>query len=99
MLTPKQKKQVRYLISQNPSVEYQEQLENEEFALKEIAQLSEKISDRLKQKLDGFKLIEDRIALHKWELADSMNKLLQQEADVKTQQNKLQKEIDDLKSK
>lgn len=99
MLTPKQKKQVRYLISQNPSVEYQEQLENEDFAIKEIQKISEKLSERLKQKLESLKLVEDRIILHKNELQDSMNKLLQQEDDVKKQKEKLQKEINDLSSK
>lgn len=99
MLTPKQKKQVRYLISKNPSVEYQEQLESEEFALKEISQAADKMAERLKERLDGLKLVQDRIILHKNEIADSMNRLLQQESDLKKQQDKLQKEIDDLKSK
>ena len=57
MLTPKQKKQLRILISKNPDVEYQEKLDDsEQFALKEIKKFCERESIILKRQVEALQV-------------------------------------------
>ena len=99
MLTPKQKKQVRQLINKNPSVEYQEQLEDEQFALKEIKKFAERELIILKRQLEIVSLTEERLDLQKLEARQALNKLEDQHKDLQKEKDKLQKQIENLSDK
>lgn len=99
MLTPKQKKQIRQIINKNPSVEYQEQLEDEQFALKEIKKFAERELIILKRQLEIVSLTEERLDLQKLEARQALNKLEDQHKDLQKEKDKLQKQIENLSDK
>lgn len=99
MLTPKQKKQVRQLINKNPSVEYQEQLEDIQFALREIKKFAERETIVLKRQLNVLSMSEERLELQKQEARQALEKLEDQHKDLKKEKEKLQKQIENLSDK
>lgn len=99
MLTPKQKKQIRQIINKNPSVEYQEQLEDEQFALKEIKKFAERELIILKRQLEIVSLTEERLDLQKLEARQALNKLEDQHKDLQKEKDNLQKQIENLSDK
>lgn len=99
MLTPKQKKQVRQLINKNPSVEYQEQLEDIQFALREIKKFAEREAIVLRRQLEIVSLSEERLELQKQEARQALEKLEDQHKDLKKEKEKLQKQIENLSDK
>lgn len=96
MLTQKQKEIKRLLISQNPGVEYQEQLENEQFAIAEIKRFSERECIILQRQVDACDLSLRILAIQKQEKEDEKAAIEEQEQQVINQKEELLNKIESL---
>lgn len=96
MLTPKQKKQLRVLINKNPSVEYQEQLDNEAFAIKEIKRFAEREKIILQRQIGAANLSLKLLDQQKLENNKQKQSIEDQEKQLQKQKEQLLKQLEVL---
>lgn len=99
MLTPKQKKQLRVLINKNPDVDYQEKLDDEQYALKELKKFCEREIVVLKRQIDTADLSLKILSEEQKKLAEEESKLKNQEQQLEKQKQQLLKQIELLSEK